>query len=99
MATKKNEDLDFLSEQFIREQEIINEELTRQNDNYKKAKDFYKRNIPVHLLKRDRQWYNGTILELTNDFFILDERKLGRRVVFFLELYDIEELEEKDDRC
>jgi len=92
MATTKKEP-DFFTALEI---ETAEQESKNYNNNFLIAKDFYKRNIPVHLLKRDRQWYNGTILELTNDFFIIDERKLGRRVVFFLELYSIEELEAKE---
>lgn len=73
----------------------INSEEERYNSNYLKTKTFFERKIPVHLLKKDREWFNGMILELTNDFFIIDELKKGRRVVFFLELWDIEELEGK----
>jgi len=62
------------------------------NSNYLKAKVFYENKIPVHLLKTDREWYNGIILELTHDFFIIDERKKGRRMVFFIELWEIDEM-------
>jgi len=64
----------------------------RINSNYLKAKVFYENKIPVHLLKIDREWFNGTILELSNSFFIIDERKKGRRIVFFIELWEIEEM-------
>ena len=94
MATRKKEDQEFLLTDI--EQNVIEQEAKRNTDNFLAAKDFFNRKVPIHLLKRDRQWYNGTILELTNDFFIIDERKLGRRVVFFLELYSIEELEAKN---
>lgn len=70
----------------------------RKKSNFVKAKYFYDNKISVHLIKTDREWFNGLIVEFANDFFIIDERKRGRRMVFFVELYDIEEMVEEDNR-
>lgn len=58
-----------------------------------KAKTFLEKNIPVHILKKDREWWNGNIIEVKSDFLIIDERKKGEAILFFLEIHSIEELE------
>jgi len=71
--------------------DVMNYDDERYKTNFIKAKTFFNKQIPVHLLKKDREWYNGLITEISNDFFIIDEMKLGKRVVFFLEIWEIEE--------
>ena len=66
--------------------------------NFIKAKYFYDNKISVHLMKTDREWFNGFIVEFSNDFFIIDDRKYGRRMVFFIELWSIEEMIEEDNK-
>ena len=92
MATK-NDNLKFLT---AFELEQVKQEEKRSEENFIAAKKFYENKTPVHLLKRDRQFWNGVIVEFSHDFFIIDERKLGRRIVFFIELYSIEKLEAKE---
>ena len=79
---------------------MINE---KENDNVeliKKKVDFYfKQDILVHInLKINKEFLNGSIKEVSADFFMLEERMRGLIPVFFLEVYNIEELkEEKGD--
>lgn len=61
-----------------------------------KVKAFFENDIPVHLLKLDREWMNGIIVEVRDDFFFINERKKGKRMVFFHELYHIEEMIKED---
>ncbi len=60
-----------------------------------KAKSFLERKISVHILKTDREWWNGELLEVCSDFLVINERKKGRHTLFFVEIWDINELEEK----
>ena len=77
-------------------EEFIKTEDERQRDNLLKIKIFFERKIPVHLLKKDREWMNGYIQELGSNFFTIDEFKFGRRIVFLHELFSIEELVQED---
>ena len=83
--------IDNLEEKFVSEEK-------RNIENFLTAKRCYENKIPVHLLIKNRQWYNGLIVEFAHNFFIMEERNLGMRVVFFLELYYIEEMEEEDGK-
>jgi len=77
-------------------EEFLKSEDERQRDNLVKIKVFFERKIPVHLLKKDREWMNGYIKEVGNDFFLIDELKFGERIVFLIELFSIEELVKED---
>ena len=68
----------------------------RLKENFLKAKSFFDNKIKVHLIKTDREWFNGLIVEFTTDFFIINDLKKGDRLVFFVELWDIEEMVEDD---
>jgi len=78
----------------------------------KKARYFYKNNLPVHinLKKKDYEeeptWENGWIEEEPSaDFFILRLREEGKKkyngaetvAMFFLQIEDIEEFHEAND--
>jgi len=60
-----------------------------------KANYFYKNNLPVHVIKKNKEWLNGTITEISADFFILKENKEGEVPVFYLEIFDIEKFKEE----
>jgi len=64
--------------------------------NYSKAKYFFENNIPVHLIKYSREWLNGPIEEFNEDSFIINEYKKGRRIVFLIDIYDIDEMIKED---
>lgn len=68
---------------------------------YAKAKAYCQLSIPVHLtltrIREDGQhaWCNGRIVEVKNDFFMLEENVDGLMPVFFLEVLNIEIYREK----
>jgi len=57
----------------------------------KKVEYFYTKKLPVHLKFKSGYFKNGNIIEYKDDFFILDEFKDKKLVVFFLELEKIDE--------
>ena len=62
--------------------------------NISKAKAFFENKISVHILKTNREWLNGEITEVSDDFLMLNEKVKGTMPVAFLELFDINKLEE-----
>ena len=54
--------------------------------NNEKAQVFLEKQIPVHIVVRDKDWANGFIKEIGSNFLILDEFKKGRLVIFFFEI-------------
>jgi hypothetical protein len=67
----------------------------RYHNNFLKTKTFYDNHIPVHITKKNKEWLNGTISKITDDYFILEEHKKGRLMIFYIDLYEIEQLEDK----
>ena len=62
-----------------------------------KTQFFYNSQIPVHVTyKNSASWKNGTIKDMSADFFMLDEREEGLIPIFFLEIKNIEEYEKVD---
>jgi len=61
--------------------------------NKDKAKAFFEKQIPVHILKIDREWFNGLLLEVKNEFLTINEKKRGTKIVVFREIFDINQLE------
>ena len=59
-----------------------------------KANVFLKSEIPVHVDFRQGYWKNGKILEVSSDFFLLEERLEGRMPIFFIEINDIKPFKE-----
>lgn len=67
---------------------------------FNRAKIFFDRKIEVHVsAKRNgfRFFYNGSIKELTPDFLILEEKRIGEVPVQFNEIFDIEKFVDKED--
>ncbi len=56
-----------------------------------KANHFFKQKKPIHIKYKKGFWKRGKILEIFKDFFVLDEFIEGKKDVFFLEIYDINE--------
>ena len=62
----------------------VNEELLKQ-----KVNAYYKSGTIVHISFKKGYWKRGMILELSSDFFMLQERLEGEMPVFFSEIEDI----------
>lgn len=57
---------------------------------YKKAKYFFDNKTIVHLSLKSKQFYNGLIDEKPAfDFLIIKDRKVGKTIVFYSEIFDI----------
>ena len=53
--------------------------------------DFYKKNkINTHINLINRRFYNGTILEVGSNFFVVKDRMIGEVLVIFDEIANIE---------
>ena len=54
------------------------------------AKVYSEKKIAVHITKKNEEWLNGNIVEVSGSFFMLDEFKKGIMPVFFTEIINIE---------
>ncbi len=50
------------------------------------AEIYFKKQIPVHILKKDGIFYNGKIIEIESNSFFIDDFEEGRLLIFFHEL-------------
>lgn len=53
----------------------------------KKAAYFLRKKIPVHISLKNGRWLNGNIKEIKPDFLVLNEFKIGKQPVFFIEIF------------
>ena len=53
---------------------------------YERALIFFNRKIIVHVVKEDGTFYNGLILEISKEFFVIQDRVMGEQYVLFAEL-------------
>ncbi|KKN12609.1 hypothetical protein LCGC14_1014770 [marine sediment metagenome] len=60
-----------------------------------KTKYFFEHKIKVHIKKNNGYIHNGLILELKGDLLILDDKKNGAMPIYFLEIFEIEKMEEE----
>ena len=61
-----------------------------------KTAQFYKdKKRAVHIAKKDGRFLNGIIEEVSADYLILIDEKLGEMPVFFLEVLAVEPREKK----
>jgi len=59
---------------------------------------FYSEKVAVHIKKYDRGFMNGLLVEKkSDDIFVIDERIEGRKTIFVLDIFDVEELEERGE--
>ena len=65
---------------------MIDEETNNEDMNRRRALAFYKEKLIVHIVKGDGIFYNGRILKVDDDFFVIHDREDGAKVVFFFEL-------------
>ena len=65
---------------------MINENDNEDEMNRRRAIAFCKEKLPVHITKKGGIWYNGIILKVDNEFFIIDDREKGAKTIFFFEL-------------
>lgn len=61
----------------------------------RKAIYFYKDKIKVHIKKHNGYIHNGLILELQGDLLIIDDRVNGAMPIYFMEIFEIEKMEER----
>jgi len=64
----------------------------------KKANFYKNEKLLVHITLKDGKFYNATIKELSADFIVVWDRKLGKMPVFFSEIDSIEPYEVLDKR-
>lgn len=64
----------------------MNNEMNDEEMNKRRALAFYKEKLIVHITKTDKIFYNGRILKVDKDFFVINDREKGAKVVFFFEL-------------
>ena len=57
----------------------------------KKVDYFYNNKIKVHITLTSSKWYNGIIRKLKKEYLIIEESVQGEQIVFFLEIFDIEQ--------
>lgn len=73
----------------------MDDETNNEEMNRRRALAFYKEKLKVHITKTNGTFYNGQIIKVDNDFFVIEDREEGAKVVFFFELKNpIEEYEE-----
>jgi len=54
--------------------------------------------VQLHIVKKDKEWFNCIILSKKNGVYIVNERKFGVQHLFLKEIYNIsEKKEEKND--
>lgn len=61
----------------------------------KKVEYFYFKKIAVHIVKKNKWFHNGIILEFQGDLLILNDEKKGAMPIYLIE---IEEIEKKEVR-
>ena len=68
--------------------------------NYERAKVFCDKQLAVHISKKDGVYYNGVIVEVSDEFFFILDKEDGKQLVFFKELSrpieEFKEVEEND---
>ena len=69
-------------------------------DNEKRIREkldfFFKEKVSVHIEKKDREFFNGLLVEKkSDDVYILKERKFGLVHVFISDVYDVSEFREE----
>lgn len=62
----------------------------------KKADAYYLLKEKVHVTLKTGHWLNGLIIEISADFFIVDETLQGKTPVFFQEIKSIEKYTRKE---
>jgi len=62
----------------------------------KRVAYFFKEKAMVHVLCKDKRFYNGSIIEVSEpEFFIINDRLNGATPIFFIELKRVERFREE----
>lgn len=69
----------------------------KEEANDMKAQYYKDRNRPIHVELKNSVFYNGFITEISSDFLLIKDRKLGELPIFFLEIKKIEPEREKKE--
>ena len=73
---------------------MINEKIGDSIDILKiKVKTFFDEGVDIHISYKftsNKGWVNGAILEIKENYFVLDEHKNGNKDIFFEEIRNIE---------
>jgi hypothetical protein len=56
---------------------------------------FKETEIAIHLFLKDGQWRRGEIKEVYDDYFMLDERIMGRIPIFFVDISGVDKIRVK----
>lgn len=51
---------------------------------------FLDNEMPVHITNKKDSWFNGYVKEVGSIFVIIDEFKLGRKLIFYDEIFSVE---------
>lgn len=62
----------------------------------KKAQTFFDKKLPVHVKFKQGFFKQGTILQVSDEFFELNEYQRGKTLIFYLEIKDIEQIQVKE---
>jgi|TARA_R100000750_G_scaffold62840_1_gene58457 hypothetical protein len=62
-----------------------------------KAKFFFDRKIIIHITTHKDSWYNGLILEISNNHLILNDKVHGESFILFEEIKTIDKYKEKEE--
>lgn len=53
---------------------------------------FFQEQVPVHISKKDKIYYNGVLKEKKSDaVFLIDDRVLGLTYLFVTDIFEVEE--------
>jgi hypothetical protein len=61
-----------------------------------KVKYFFENKIKVHISRTNGFFHNGLILEYVEDYIILDDKRNGAIPIYFIEIREIEKMEERE---
>ena len=59
-----------------------------------KVRYFFDKKNKVHIKKKNGYIHNGLILEVKEDLLILDDKFSGAMPIYFMEIFEIEKMEE-----
>lgn len=65
----------------------------------KKAKFYMKEKTSLHINLHSGKWFNGKIVDMKDNYFVFDEERLGKTVVFFEEVFNLEPRRKKKDEA
>jgi len=64
----------------------MNDEVGKMNE--EKIRKAFSEKIKLHISLKDGSWRNGSVLEISSEFFIFNDDVNGKEPIFFLEIKD-----------